>query len=54
MLHNIILKISDKLNQRNLLKNFEKIASKLPNLQFSAQFASVFTMGKSENICFLF
>ena len=48
MVHNINVKISERLNQGICCK----ISSKLPTLHISAQFAFVFYMGKSETICF--
>ena len=47
MFHNFV-KISKNWTSRTLLK----IASKLPTLQISAQFAFIFTTGKRENIWF--
>ena len=47
MFHDETVKISEKLNKRNVFKN---TASKLPTLLISAKFAFIFIMGKSENI----
>ena len=43
MIYNNIVKISEQIEQGEFIK---KSASKLPTLQFSALFASNFTMGK--------
>ena len=45
MLHNNIVKLSEKLNKWN----FWKSASKLPILQISAQFAFTFAIRKNED-----